>query len=273
MTGRGEIEKTGAMKTDLIQAIDVHGHIGAYGDDETSFLDRRLMFGNAEILVRRARAARTRLTFVSAMEGLYGGDPLVANRKLAACIGQTKALRQWVIVDPRRPPTYEQAKRLLRRSTSVGIKIHPELHGYPIVRHGRAIFEFAERENTIVQSHSGERNSLPMDFVRFANDFPTVRVVLSHLGHGFDQDMQRQVRALQACRHGNLYTDTSSARSVISNLIEWAVGEIGDDRILFGSDTPLYFAPMQRARIDHADLRAASKRKILHDNAERLFGL
>jgi predicted TIM-barrel fold metal-dependent hydrolase len=56
------------------------------------------------------------------------------------------------------------------------------------------------------------------------------------------------------------------------NLIEWAVHEVGADRVLFGSDTPLYFVANQRARIDQADLSAADKRLILRLNAERLLG-
>lgn len=261
------------MAKTSIQAIDVHGHIGVYGDKQTSRLDRQFMSGDADTLIRRARATQVRLTFVSAMEGLYGSDVVTANRRLAASIGKTKGLRQWVIVNPLQPKSYEQARRLLRLPTSIGIKIHPELHAYPITRYGRAIFEFAEREQVTVQSHTGESRSLPADFVTFANDFPTVPIILSHLGFGADMDMSHQVRAIQKCRHRNLYTDTSSGRSVTSNLIEWAVSEIGDDRILFGTDTPLYFAPMQRARIDSADISAASKRKILCTNAERLFGL
>lgn len=58
----------------------------------------------------------------------------------------------------------------------------------------------------------------------------------------------RQVRAIQQGRNDNLFVDTSSARSMFSGLIEWAVGEIGHDRILFGSDTPLYWAGAQKGR-------------------------
>lgn len=254
-----------------VPAIDVHGHIGAYHDKKAPQLDT-FMSADAATLIRRAQAAHVRLTFISPLAGFYG-DPIAANRRLAAMIGKTRALRQWIIVDPTRPATFAQAKRLLRLPGSVGIKIHPELHKYPIRKHGRAIFEFAAREQCVIQTHSGEHNSLPMDFVPFANDYPAVRIILSHLGCGFDKDMRRQVRAIQACRHGNIYTDTSSARSVIPHLIEWAVGEAGADRILFGTDTPLYFTAMQRARIDCAEIGAAVKRKILRENAERLFGL
>ena len=61
--------------------------------------------------------------------------------------------------------------------------------------------------------------------------------------------------------------------SLAPNLIEWAVNEVGVDRILFGTDTPLYSTAMQRARIDKADLSDQDKRKILRDSAVALLGL
>ncbi len=109
--------------------------------------------------------------------------------------------------------------------------------------------------------------------MKFANDYPEMRLILAHLGCGWDGDLTHQVRAIQQSRHGNVFVDTSSARSITPNLIEWAVREIGAERILYGTDTPLYFAPVQRARIDHADLSEHDRRLILRDNAIRLLGL
>ncbi len=81
-----------------------------------------------------------------------------------------------------------------------------------------------------------------------------------------------QVRAVQASKRGNVYVDTSSAQSIMAGLIEFGVRELGAERLLYGTDTPLYFAGMQRARIDQADIRDAEKRLILRENALRLFG-
>ena len=85
--------------------------------------------------------------------------------------------------------------------------------------------------------------------------------------------MTHQVRAIQQSTRGNMWADTSSARSVTPGLIEWAVHELGVDRVLFGTDTPLYHAAVQRARIDHADLTDHQKTLILRENAVRLFDL
>jgi predicted TIM-barrel fold metal-dependent hydrolase len=48
---------------------------------------------------------------------------------------------------------------------------------------------------------------------------------------------------------------------------------MGVDRVLFGTDSPLYHTGMQRARIDNGDFTSDEKRQILRDNAMRLFGL
>ena len=47
---------------------------------------------------------------------------------------------------------------------------------------------------------------------------------------------------------------------------------IGAEKILFGTDTPLYFAAMQKARIAYAEIDDDAKQKILHDNAAALLG-
>ena len=49
--------------------------------------------------------------------------------------------------------------------------------------------------------------------------------------------------------------------------------QIGADRILYGTDTPLYQSEMQRARIDHAELTDDQKKLILRDNAVKLLEL
>ena len=119
--------------------------------------------------------------------------------------------------------------------------------------------QFAARHDAIVLAHSGDPNSRPADFVEFANAHPNVMLILAHLGNGggASGDASLQVGAIQATRHGNVYVDTSSARTLLPGLIEWAVCEVGAERILFGTDTPLYSTAMQRARIDHAEITDA----------------
>jgi len=216
------------------------------------------------------------LTIVSPLSALlprFQADAVAGNIEAARIVSQTPGLKQYVVIDPRRAETYTQAAQMLAQPQCAGIKIHPEEHGYPIREHAQAIFEFAARHKAVMLTHSSEQNSLAADFIPWADSFPEVRLILAHIGCGWDGDLTHQVRAIQQSRKGNVYADTSSARSIVPGLIEWAVREIGPDRVLFGTDTPLYQTAMQRARIEHADLTDDVKRQILRDNAVRLFGL
>lgn len=256
-----------------IQAIDVHAHFGKSVTQRPDFVDEWMSGGLVKV-VQRAELSNTCMTIVSPLTALmprFSGDSVTGNKDAFASIPNFPEIRQWVVVDPLKPETYTQAEEMLKHPHCVGIKIHPEEHGYHITEYGTEIFEFAEKNETVIQSHSGEKNSLPEDFVEFANGFPTVKLIVSHLGCGFDNDPSHQVKAIQKSRHGNMFTDTSSAMSMTPRLIEWAVKEIGAERILYGTDSPLYFAPMQRARIDYAEISENDKKLILRENAITLF--
>ena len=262
------------MESSLTQAIDVHGHYGRYHRDENLQLKNDFMSGDATTVMERARLANTQITIVSPSRGLFPrlrADAFLGNEEAARDVEQTSELLQWVIIDPGDPRTFQQAAEMLGSHKCVGIKIHPEEHGYPITEHGPKIFEFAASHRALMLAHSGEQNSLPEDFVPLANNHPEVSLILGHHGNGWDGDPTHQVRGIQASRHGNVFVDTSSAQSIMPGLIEWGVREVGADRFLYGSDTPTYFAPMQRIRIDQADLSDHDKRQILRDNAVRLL--
>jgi hypothetical protein len=132
------------MSSEKIQAIDVHAHFGRYfapplikgaGGIGKSELVNKFMSADADVVVQRARLAHTRLTIVSPLEALLprlSGDPVSGNVNAAQVVAETDGLLQWVVVDPTRPQTYEQAEQMLKQPKCVGIKIHPEEHGYLI---------------------------------------------------------------------------------------------------------------------------------------------
>lgn len=252
-----------------MQAIDVHAHVGDYRGGRHGMLNR-FCSGDAEYVIRRARSARIGLSVVSPLDALMPrgrADCLAGNRRGLSVVESHPELRLWAVLNPLQKDSYAQVREILQHKRCAGIKIHPELHGYPFSEHGMRIFEFAAVHGACILTHSGEANSRPADIVSAADAFPETPVILAHLGLGEDGDPTHQVRAVQAARHGNVYVDTSSANSVFSRIIEWAVAEIGSGKLLFGTDSPLYDAPMQRARIDGADIGDAKKRAILSGTA------
>lgn len=138
----------------------------------------------------------------------------------------------------------------------------------------RPLMEEARRHNLVVLQHAwsmtkiGERSfhTDPEDVATLARRFPDVRIIMAHLtGCGV-----RGVQAVQGCP--NVVVDTSGAAPE-SGIIEYAVGQLGADRILYGSDAPIRDFGVAIARITGSRLDARTQRKILHDNAAALLGL
>ena len=259
------------------KAIDVHGHYGRF--PRGGKLLEEFSSASAEEVATRAAACGVEWSIVSPLEGLMprGRETQVApaNDVTFHEVPSVKGLLQYVIVNPLQPETYDQAREMLKSPSCVAIKIHPEEHAYRIADHGDELFSFFEEVGAPVMTHSGCPNSLPDAFVPFANRYPKAQVLLAHLGNGAGDNgrLDLQVRAVQAAKHQNLWVDSSSGRSILPGLIEWAVNEIGAERLLFGSDTPLYHVALQRARIETAEISDESKRLILRDNALNFFNL
>ena len=256
----------------MMKAIDVHGHFGPY-DRGNGGLGDQMMSGSIEVVRRRAQAADICLTVVSAIHAVmpYGGDVLRGNEDACEIAEQHSDIRFWAVLDPRLRETYKQVESFLAHPRCKGIKIHPTDHTYEIRDYGDEIFEFAVHHKAILMTHSGCPGSLPEDFVGFANRYPNVPLILAHLGNSVDGNLTRQVYALKRANNRNVYIDTSSAKSIYSGLIEWAVSEIGTERLLFGTDTPLYFAACQKARIEYAEIDEKAKQAILFGNAAQLL--
>lgn len=231
--------------SDVIPAIDVHAHYGRFQQPHAPEPLSDWLSASAAEVVRRASAVDVQLTVVSPLAGLMPrgqADAGAANEAASKTVSETPGLRQWVVLHPHQLRTFDQVSELLAMPHCVGIKIHPEEHQYPIREHGERLFELAASHDAVILAHSGDPLSWPQDFVPFANEYPNVRLILAHLGNGGGAagDPTLQVRAIQQCRHDNVFVDTSSSRSVLPGLIEWAVSEIGAERILFGTDTPWY---------------------------------
>jgi predicted TIM-barrel fold metal-dependent hydrolase len=256
-----------------MKAIDIHGHFGVH-DRGAGGLATEMRSGGIDVVRRRAKAVDIQWTVVSALRALtlYGGDVRRGNDDAREAAEGHDDILFWAVLDPRLPESFKQVESLLTHPRCAGIKIHPVNHRYDIRDRGEAIFGFAAHHKALMLTHSGCVNSFPEDFVPFANRYPNVRLILAHLGNSADGNLSRQVYALQRAEAGNVYVDTSSANSINSGLIEWAVAQVGADRILFGTDTPLYFVAAQKARIEYAEMGQDAKQAILFDNAARLLG-
>lgn len=138
----------------------------------------------------------------------------------------------------------------------------------------RPLMKEAERHGLVVLQHAWSMTKIrqrrfhtdPEDVALLARRFPDVRIIMAHLtGCGV-----RGVLAVKDCP--NVSVDTSGAAPE-AGIIEYAVDQLGADRIVYGSDAPIRDFGVALARVTGSRLDAAARRKILHDNARALFHL
>lgn len=137
-----------------------------------------------------------------------------------------------------------------------GVMLAAREHGVPVLQHSW---------NQLYKP-SRKFHSDPEDTCALARQWPDVRIIMAHLtGCGF--------RGVRAARHlDNLVIDTSGGGPE-NGLVEYAVEQLGERRVVYGSDYPIRDFACCVNRIKGSAISARAKRRLLHDNAAELLGL
>jgi hypothetical protein len=106
--------------------------------------------------------------------------------------------------------------------------------------------------------------SRPQDVAELAKKFPEAKIVMAHL-HGNGRRGIAEIAELE-----NVSVDLCGSDPE-AGLLEYAVGEIGADRLLFGSDAPGRDFAVQMGKALGARITDDEKLKILSLNAARLL--
>ncbi len=246
-----------------MKIVDVHAHVGMC--KTLPWLGCR----DLNKVLDRSRRAGIDYSIVSHLDALYYPEQRgrAANTALLRLVERRSDAFMWWVYDPRDSANAKQIRELRGHRKIIGLKIGPTYHQYHFSQYGRQILELAEELGLAVLTHSGEERDMPGAMVPFINRHPHVRFVIAHFGN-CDQ-FRGHLRAMRRCRSRNCFVDTSSAVSMYYDHIELGVRALGCRRFLFGTDTPLYCAAAQLARIQHADLSSREKRAILGTNALR----
>jgi predicted TIM-barrel fold metal-dependent hydrolase len=106
--------------------------------------------------------------------------------------------------------------------------------------------------------------STPAEIATLAHRHPHVTIIMAHLAGGG----WRGVRDIRDCP--NVVVDTSGAQPH-ADLVEYAVKQLGADRVVYGSDWPIRDFAVQRARLEGANLSDPQKALILGGTMEHLL--
>jgi predicted TIM-barrel fold metal-dependent hydrolase len=152
-----------------------------------------------------------------------------------------------------------------------GVKLNPLFNNYtpdnPIVD---PVMEVAWRHGVPVLIHSGHAPwSLPWSFERLARRFPDVTIVMAHMGHGHIVYINGALDVAED--HPNIVVDT--AGMTMHSKIREAVQRLGDDRVMYGSDVPFGHPAWEIPKVRISGLYEPQLRKVLYDNAVKIYDL
>ena len=155
-----------------------------------------------------------------------------------------------------------------------GIKIHPDIQGFAIddARMMR-VYERCEEEGLAVLMHTGDYRydfSNPNRLLPVLKAFPKLTVIGAHFG-GWSiwEDASRIL-----CDYPNLFVDCSSTFPFAENdlaLGERLIHRYGVDRVMFASDFPMWSPEEELKTFFKLNLTDEERKKILSENAERIY--
>lgn len=113
----------------------------------------------------------------------------------------------------------------------------------------------------------------PGPCARAAQEVPEATILLAHMGTGLGQFQAEWIDAiLMAKSHPNVYLEICTS-ILADGMIEDAVREIGAERVIFGTDSPLLDPAVQLAKITSAEISDSDKARILGANMRQLLRL
>ena len=252
------------MKDDLSSAIDVHCHIG---------IGARTVGTEAELLkkLREANVEKCMVSPIQLAEYNFNTFTYAKQNDAVAALAEKypKQVIPFARINPAAGKTaLEETKRVLNKLCINGIKLHPIVDGYSLSNYAlRQVLQEAEKNCSVVLIHTGlnrlDAVAHPLACIELARQFKGVKFILAHAA-SLLQEAYKQGNALP-----NVWFDTSIHSTPFT--ITYYVENYGDSRLLFGSDYPYSDPFIERMKVDRSILPESSKRKILFENAARLF--
>jgi predicted TIM-barrel fold metal-dependent hydrolase len=119
-----------------------------------------------------------------------------------------------------------------------------------------------------VLSHVGnESPNVPIDrYLQFALKFPSVRFIAAHLGVGLLGLSDAAIDAWRRYAAQNVWFDMGTLRAFFSGAVESLLAVVGEDRICFGTDAPLYIPAAFTRVLETLAISAEAREKIAWRN-------
>ena len=262
--------------------IDCHTHLNNYEDEATDALPARLAQLQAEM-----RRNRVDVALVLTSYTVNPGRP-----STRAVVELTRDLKDIFVVAGIRhtgfsPGDLTELREYLQDGTVRGLKLYPGYEPfYPADPVLEPAYQLAEEFGVPVMIHSGDtftargklKFSHPLHVDEVAVDHPGVNFVICHIGNPWIRDCMEVVY-----KNTNVYTDISGLvlgdfsdrfeSYMRRQLQEMLVYGVEPENVLYGTDWPISSMRSYLEFIEELKIPLKERRKIMYENAARLFKL
>lgn len=241
--------------------IDCEMHIGKFSGDPYVWLGHPVGPLELEAILDEYQLD---MTLVMAPTAQYPD-----NETLGAELAGHERLIGFAVVNPYGPGEgVPEFRRAVKEWGMKGLKLMPLRHGYEIDgRTAWKVLECAAELAVPVSIHSGAQFCLPWQIAALARHFPTVPVIMDHMGYRYYVDGAIDV----AKELPNIYLETALVS--MPGYIRMAVDQVGADRVIYGSDYPTGHPASMIATIKAAKLSTADEALVMGENLARLLNL
>ena len=173
-------------------------------------------------------------------------------------------------------PDHKEQEAVLEQALALGlcgVKLHPDFQKFTIDdRRMWPVYSFCEKHGMPILFHTGDYRyeySSPHLVPRILDVFPDLKLICAHFGGWSEWD-----EAEKYLPQTNVMVDCSSSFFAITDERAMElIAAYGDDRVLFGSDYPMWNPGSELDRFMGLPLSDSAREKILSGNLIRFLGL
>ncbi len=196
------------------------------------------------------------------------------NEFIAATVAENKGLLTGLgTLHPDSPDQVSDVRRVVELGLK-GVKLHPDIQNFKIDDYRcLKIYELCEQENLPILMHTGDYrydNSNPNRLLPVLQIYSGLTIIGAHFG-GWSiwEEASQKLGGVP-----NLYVDCSSTMGFTDlETTRRALENYGADRVLFGTDYPMWGPADELEKFFALGLSEEENRKILSENAKKLFSL
>jgi uncharacterized protein len=262
--------------------IDCHVHINNYHDENVASLP--------ECLARLQTEMRRHRVDVALILTSYKVNP--GRPSTRAAVEATRGLTNLYVVagvnyEALSPDSVAELREFLQEGGVRGLKLYPGYQPfYPNDPKLEPVYHLAAEFKVPVMIHSGDtytpkgkvKYAHPLQIDEVAVDHPEVNFVICHLGNPWMRDCMEVVY-----KNSNVYTDISGLvlgdfsdrfeSFMRKQLQEMLLYGVEPENVLYGTDWPISSMKSYLEFIDELKIPIKDRRKIMYENAARLFRL